>query len=68
MDQKYSADSGPHADSHATRASLMPNCVDCLFTSDPVISLTNKSNLRNFYAHYATHEKRHAVALVSGFT
>jgi len=28
MDQKYSADSGPHADSHATRASLMPNCFD----------------------------------------
>jgi len=29
MDQKYSADSGAHADSHATRASLMPNlCVD----------------------------------------
>jgi len=28
MDQKYSADTGPHMESHATRTSFMPNCVE----------------------------------------
>jgi len=57
---KYAADPNPHTDSPTTHTSLLTvsdvigtKRVDQFLTSDPVVSLANKSNLLHFYAWYA---------------
>jgi len=70
MDQKYSADPGLHADSNATRASLLSNCVDS-FVRFRSSNFTHKSKaiyiifMHTMCANFATNENRHVIVLFS---